>query len=143
MDVILTAIIGAFSTLVGSFVSWIFARKKYNSEVDGNIIKNMQESFDFYNKVIESHKQILESNQENIEKCNITNKQILEENESIKKENMQLLKDLSYFKTQVISLLNNICLNMACSERILDSNIINDMKSKIVDFDKKSKSKNK
>ena len=41
LDVIITAIVGLVSTVVSAGASWIFARKKYNSEVDNNLIKNM------------------------------------------------------------------------------------------------------
>lgn len=36
--VLVTALVGIVTTLVGSWGSWFFARKKYNSEVDKNLI---------------------------------------------------------------------------------------------------------
>lgn len=35
------ALIGILSTIVSGWTSWFFARKKYNSEVDNNLIENM------------------------------------------------------------------------------------------------------
>lgn len=40
-ELLITGGIGLVSTIVSGWVSWVFARKKYNSEVDGNLIENM------------------------------------------------------------------------------------------------------
>jgi hypothetical protein len=38
MDVLITGTIGIVSSIISGWASWIFARRKYNSEVDGNLI---------------------------------------------------------------------------------------------------------
>lgn len=38
---IIIALIGVASTFISGFSGWFFARKKYNSEVDNNLIANM------------------------------------------------------------------------------------------------------
>ena len=45
---IIIALIGIFSTVLSSWTTWFFTRKKYNSAVDYNLIQNMKESLDFY-----------------------------------------------------------------------------------------------
>ena len=60
MEVLITAIGGILATLIGSWASWFFTRKKYNSEVDNNQIKNMQESLEFYKQLSDDNKRRLE-----------------------------------------------------------------------------------
>ena len=48
IEIIVTGAIGLVSTIVSSWVSWVFARRKYNSEVDSNLIHNMQEGLEYY-----------------------------------------------------------------------------------------------
>ena len=57
---IIIAGIGLLSTIVSGWTSWFFARKKYNSEVDNNLIENMKESLDFYMKLSDDNKVRLE-----------------------------------------------------------------------------------
>ena len=38
MDILITGAVGIVSSIISGWVSWIFARRKYNSEVDGNLI---------------------------------------------------------------------------------------------------------
>lgn len=48
--------IGVLATVVSGWTSWFFARKKYNSEVDNNVIENMHESLEFYKKLSDDNK---------------------------------------------------------------------------------------
>lgn len=41
-DVLITGIIGMVSTISTGWVSWFFARKKYNTEVEANEIENLK-----------------------------------------------------------------------------------------------------
>lgn len=41
LGILITGGIGLITTVVSSWTSWFFARKKYNSEVDKNLIENM------------------------------------------------------------------------------------------------------
>jgi peptidoglycan hydrolase CwlO-like protein len=49
---IITALVGLFCTTVSSIVTFILTRRKYNTEVDSQQIKNMDESFEIYKKVM-------------------------------------------------------------------------------------------
>lgn len=42
-------------------VSWLLAKRKYNAEVDNNIIENMQKSLDFYKQLSDDTKERLET----------------------------------------------------------------------------------
>ena len=48
IEIIITGAVGLVTTVVGSWTSWVFARRKYNSEVDSNLIHNMQEALEYY-----------------------------------------------------------------------------------------------
>lgn len=47
LGILITGGIGLITTIVSGWASWFFARKKYDSEVDSNLINNMKESLDF------------------------------------------------------------------------------------------------
>ena len=49
------------TTIASSFVSWFFAKRKYNAEVDNHLITNMQESLEFYKALADDNKVRLES----------------------------------------------------------------------------------
>ena len=40
--ILITALVGIVTTFASGFTAWFFARKKYNSEVDNNLINNMK-----------------------------------------------------------------------------------------------------
>ena len=54
--ILITALIGIVTTFTSGFTAWFFARKKYNSEVDNNLINNMKESLEFYTRLSEDNK---------------------------------------------------------------------------------------
>jgi hypothetical protein len=51
---------GAIATILSGFTSWFFTKKRYNAEVDNNLISNMQESLEFYKTLADDNKQRLE-----------------------------------------------------------------------------------
>ena len=53
-DVIITGGVGIITTIVGSWSSWIFARKKYNAEVDSTKIENLAKIIDVQNEQIKN-----------------------------------------------------------------------------------------
>ena len=95
-DILITGAVGLFTTVVSAWTSWIFARKKYNSEVDNNLIKNMQESLDFYKKLSDDNKERLE--------------EVLKRNEELQEEVREL-------RTQLLRLMNSICTDLSCQIR--------------------------
>ena len=92
------AIIGGIvTTIASSFVSWFFAKRKYNAEVDNHLISNMQESLEFYKALADDNKVRLES--------------VLQENAELRKEigevrceNAELRQGMNEMRMQIQSL---------------------------------------
>ena len=111
-ELLITGGIGLISTIVSGWVSWIFARKKYNSEVDNNLIKNMQESLDFYKKLSDDNRERLE--------------EVLKRNEDLEDE----VKEL---RAQLFSLMSSICTDLSCQIRrkeLTNLNVVKNEESK-------------
>lgn len=106
LGVLITGLIGLATTIVSGWTSWFFARRKYDSEVDNNLINNMKESLDFY------------------EKLSSDNRDRLEE---VLKRNAELEKEIGELRNQMFDLMSTICADLTCQlrKRNLD-NIIKD-----------------
>ena len=102
-EVIITGIIGIITSIISGWVSYFFTRKKYNSEVDLNLIEKMQGSLDFYTKLSEDNKRILD---ETLNK--------LDESE---KRNNALENEIREVRNQMFSLMTQICTDLSCSVR--------------------------
>lgn len=94
--ILITALIGIVTTFTSGFTAWFFARKKYNSEVDNNLIKNMQDSLEFYKKLSDDNKSRLD--------------EVLKRNDNLEEE----VKEL---RQQVMGLMTSICTNLSCQIR--------------------------
>lgn len=94
--ILITALIGIATTFTSGFTAWFFARKKYNSEVDNNLIKNMQDSLEFYKKLSDDNKSRLE--------------EVLKRNDNLEEE----VKEL---RQQVMGLMTSICTDLSCQIR--------------------------
>ena len=70
---ILSSAITAFAT---AFTTWFFTKRKYNAEVDNNLISNMQDSLEFYKSLADDNKSRLE--------------EVLQENAELRKERADL-----------------------------------------------------
>lgn len=93
---VIIALIGVLSTITGSWTSWFFARRKYNSEVDNNVIENMQKSLEFYKQLSDDNKARLD--------------EVLERNKELETQVNQL-------RNQVFGLMQSICFDMTCEYR--------------------------
>lgn len=92
--IIITGLIGIVTTVVSSFATWLFSRKKYNAEVSHDEIINMKESLEFY-------KDLSESNQKTLT-------EILNKSEELASANIKLLIEVQNLKVQVSTLLQVI-----------------------------------
>ena len=110
-DILITGAIGLVSTIVSSWASWVFARRKYNSEVDSNLIHNMQEGLEYY-------KQLSDDNKARI-------KAVLDENKQLFDDNKQLRKDLEELKSQMNKLATSICYDLSCQLRKREYSTLN------------------
>ena len=97
LGILITGGIGIITTIVSGWTSWFFARKKYNSEVDSNLINNMKESLDFY------------------EKLSTDNRERLEE---VLKRNAELEEEVRELRKQVTAMISMICSDNTCRHRL-------------------------
>ena len=88
---------------IGSIVSWLTAKKKYNAEVDSTIIENLQKSLEFYEKLVNDNTRRLED--------------VLKRNEELEKRNQVLEEKITNLSNQVFTLMSEICVNYSCSMR--------------------------
>ena len=105
LDVLITGAVGIVSSIISAWTSWFFARKKYNSEVDNNLIENMQNSLNFYKQLSDDNKRRLDD--------------VLNRNENLEKE----VKEL---KKQMFNLMSSICVDLTCQVRKRDFNLFNE-----------------
>ena len=105
LGILITGGIGLVTTIVSGWTSWFFARKKYNSEVDSNLINNMKESLDFY------------------EKLSTDNRERLEE---VLKRNTELEQEVSELRKQMFNLMGSICIDLTCQLRKRNLNLFDE-----------------
>ena len=103
--ILITGGIGLITTIVSSWASWFFARKKYNSEVDSNLINNMKESLDFY------------------ERLSADNRERLEE---VLRRNTELEQEVGELRKQLFNLMSSICTDLTCQLRKRNLNLFNE-----------------
>lgn len=96
-DILITGAVGLVSTIVSGWVSWIFARKKYNTEVDSNYIENLQKALATYDSIIAHNKT---------------------EIEHLMKKNDLLEKEIAELRKQMLNLTMNICMDLTCANRV-------------------------
>lgn len=87
------------SSGVTGFFTWLFARRKYNSEVDSQVINNMKESLDFY-------KALTDYSKERIDEVLKQNKEILKQNSELLIQNAELKAEVGELKLQIENILN-------------------------------------
>lgn len=92
----LTTLITGGVGVITTVVSWLLAKRKYNSEVDNTLIENMQKSLEFYKTLVDDNKDRLE--------------EVLKRNDALEDEIRELRK-------QMFDIMSNICYNMTCTHR--------------------------
>lgn len=105
LGILITGGVGIITTVISGWTSWFFARRKYNSEVDNNLIENMQQSLEFYKKLSDDNKNRLD--------------EVLERNVELEQE----IKDL---RKQMFSLMNSICTDLTCQLRKRNLDLFNE-----------------
>ena len=99
IDVRVTGGVGVLTSVISSLVTWLLAKKKYNAEVDNNVIQNMQQSLNFYKELSDDNKERLT--------------EVLEKNQKLE-------DDVSELRKQMLNLTMKICLDLSCKHRILE-----------------------
>lgn len=105
LGIIITAIIGVVTSFTSAWISWFFTRKKYSTEVDENIIHNMNESLKFYKELSDDNKRRLDL--------------MISRNETLEEE----MRDL---RKQVNTLMNYMCVDLTCQLRKKNLNLFNE-----------------
>jgi intracellular sulfur oxidation DsrE/DsrF family protein len=111
---IISTIVGLFCTIVTSVVTFLLTRRKFNSEVDAQQIKNMSDSFDTYKKMMETN---LATQKETMEVVIMSQNQKID---LLQKENDSLKTQVSQLQQQMINILGSICLDATCKLRKMD-----------------------
>ena len=96
LGILITGGVGLITSIVSSWTAWFFARKKYNSEVDLNLVEKMEKSLEFYKKLSDDNKERLD--------------EVLKRNEDLESQVEQL-------RNQVFSLMQTMCIDMTCEYR--------------------------
>lgn len=95
MDILITAGVGILTTIISGWVTYFFTRKKYNSEVDKNLINNMQESLEFYTKLSDDNSRRLQDILTEYDKLREQFEEVLSENNSLRIEVVKLRAQIS------------------------------------------------
>ena len=105
LGIVITGGVGIITTVISGWTSWFFARRKYNSEVDNNLIENMQQSLEFYKKLSDDNKNRLDE---------------------VLKRNAELEQEIKDLRKQMFSLMNSICTDLTCQLRKRNLNLFNE-----------------
>lgn len=105
LGILITGGVGIITTVISGWTSWFFARRKYNSEVDNNLIENMQQSLEFYKKLSDDNKNRLDG---------------------VLKRNAELEQEIKDLRKQMFSLMNSICTDLTCQLRKRSLNLFNE-----------------
>lgn len=105
LGILITGGVGIITTVISGWTSWFFARRKYNSEVDNNLIENMQQSLEFYKKLSDDNKSRLDE---------------------VLKRNAELEQEIRDLRKQMFSLMNSICTDLTCQLRKRNLNLFNE-----------------
>lgn len=105
LGILITGGVGIITTVISGWTSWFFARRKYNSEVDNNLIENMQQSLEFYKKLSDDNNNRLDE---------------------VLKRNAELEQEIRDLRRQMFSLMNSICTDLTCQLRKRNLNLFNE-----------------
>lgn len=105
LGILITGGVGIITTVISGWTSWFFARRKYNSEVDNNLIENMQQSLEFYKELSDDNKNRLDE---------------------VLRRNAELEQEIRDLRKQMFSLMNSICTDLTCQLRKRNLNLFNE-----------------
>ena len=96
LGILITAGVGIVTTFCSGFFTFLFSRKKYNAEVDSNVISNMQESLEVYQNMVKD-----------------LGKKLDVYSKILDKNRMEVIK----LKNVVIKMIGKICTVESCKNR--------------------------
>lgn len=101
IDALITTGIATAASAVTSGVTFLFARKKYVSEVNTNDIKNMQESLRFYIEMVEDNKKRIDDYQDEIKELRNENREQRKQMDEQRKQMSEIVSENAALKLQV------------------------------------------
>lgn len=108
---IVSGIVGLVCTIVSGGVTFLWQKRKYNTEVDSQQIKNIEDSFNVYKKMTESNLNTQKDTFETI--ISSLNQKV----NNLEKENASLREQVGQLQMEMINVLGNICLDATCKMR--------------------------
>lgn len=109
--IILTTLCSTCSSAITGVITFLLTKKKYNIEVDNTYIQNMQKSLEFYEKLSDDNSKRLTAV--------LDRNQYLEDRYlKVEERNERLEAEIEKVKNQMITVMGQICLNLACDARI-------------------------
>lgn len=97
---IITALIGLFCTITSGYFSFLFTKRKYDTEVNNQEIDNVNDAFELFKKV--------------------TNETIKIQNDKInrlQKENDDLREQIRHLQKQMLQFMDMVCYDTTCIMR--------------------------
>lgn len=98
-EAIILALIGIGEAVITALITFKLTKRKYNSEVDSNVISNMEKSLNFYKKLSDDNSKRLD--------------EVLRKNNKLEDEVDELRKSM-------FSLMSQICTRIMCQDRVVD-----------------------
>lgn len=102
-EIIISGIVTVTASAISSIITWTLAKKKYNAEVDNNLITNMKESLDFY-------KQLSDDNRARLD-------EVLKRNDELEKRDERLELEVIELRRQVMNMMSSLCFDLSCKLR--------------------------
>ena len=96
-EVLILVITNIVAPIITGTVTWVQAKRKYNTEVDTSIIDNMKQSLEFY-------KTLSDDNKARIDEYSA--------------QNAELQREMAELRKQFLNLTLNICLDFTCKHRV-------------------------
>lgn len=101
LDALITTTIATGASIITSGATWLFARKKYVSEVKANDIENMRATLRFYIDLAEDNKHRMDLYQEELTKANNKLIELTEEIGTLKTEQVNLRAENEELKAKL------------------------------------------
>ena len=101
LDALITTSIATGASIITSGATWLFARKRYVSEVNSNDIKNMQESLNFYIKIVEDNTKRINDYQEEIKELRNENREQRKQMDEQRRQMTEIVVENASLKQQL------------------------------------------
>lgn len=119
-EIVILIITNIVAPIITGTVTWLQAKKKYNVEVDSNLINNMKESLDFYKQVCDDQKDRVQD--------------LIKRNDESLHRQQKLEEEVADLRKQLNTVLLSICTDLTCKRRITENLFINNRYSDETDI---------